>query len=405
MSHGIICLDIDGTLTHEIHQLDPKVVDHLKRLHDDGWLFAFITGRTFAWGYRTLASLPFPYYLAVMNGAIIVELPSKKILSTNYLSQDILVAMDEICSNEPTDYVIYGGMEHDDLCYYRSAHFEPDLKKYLKARSTELEETWIDVPTFEQLHIKEFPSIKCFGKWDSTSRIVEKIEHKLGLHVPLIRDPFNSEYYVAQATHPLVSKGHALSELKELLGIVGPVIAAGDDHNDRSMLRLADIKIAMANSPQELLEIADVIAPPATQQGIIKGLNEAIHLLSSRKLMHVKGIIGFEHYEIPCVIGVYPKERRVPQSIFVDLKVELDMSECVRSDKLQDTLDYVKLAAVCSDLAQNGNYQLIETYAYDVVQAFLQYPQVSWVWIKIKKPQGLASAMFTTIELEQYQGK
>ncbi len=65
----------------------------------------------------------------------------------------------------------------------------------------------------------------------------------------LIRDPFNEKYFVAQATHPEVSKGQALSDLKEFLSYSGRTIAAGDDYNDLSMLAKADIKGGHANSP------------------------------------------------------------------------------------------------------------------------------------------------------------
>jgi hypothetical protein len=42
-------------------------------------------------------------------------------------------------------------------------------------------------------------------------------------------------------------------------------------------------KVVMANAPTELLAVADIIAPPASQQGIIQGLAEAIKRLAHKR--------------------------------------------------------------------------------------------------------------------------
>lgn len=273
---GTIALDIDGTITVEHHTMPKEVAEYLASLVREGWRLIFITGRTFAWGHSVLQSLPIDFYFAVQNGAIILEMPSKKIISKKYLNQSILPKMDAICQNEPSDYVIYAGYERKDQCYYRPDRFSKELLHYLKKRIERLEESWQAVESFDHLPISDFPSVKCFGLKESAKRLAHSIEEKLSLHVPLIRDPFNENYFVAQATHPLVSKGQALLDLIAYTGDKGCMIAAGDDNNDQSMLEIADVKIVMETAPQSLLEMADVIAPSAKNLGIIKGLEKAI---------------------------------------------------------------------------------------------------------------------------------
>lgn len=126
------------------------------------------------------------------------------------------------------------------------------------------------------MELKEFPSLKCFGFHSSAVDLARKIETQLGLHVPLIRDPFDESYYVVQATHPQISKGQALKDFVQLNKNGGKIIAAGDDYNDRSMFAVADIAVVMATAPQEMLMEADIIAPPASEEGIIVGLEAAI---------------------------------------------------------------------------------------------------------------------------------
>jgi hydroxymethylpyrimidine pyrophosphatase-like HAD family hydrolase len=272
---GTIALDIDGTLTDSEH-LPLKVIDYLKSLADNGWRLMFITGRTFLTGHKTLQILPFTYYLAVQNGAIILEMPSCRIVSKKYLDRSIFTEMHEICLEEPSDFVVYSGFENDDLCYYRPRNFSPELMEYLHRRIATFKENWHPLESFDQLPVEFFPSIKCFGLYPSAKELSKRIEERLGLHVPLIRDPFAKDYYVVQATHPQISKGQALQDLIDITKERGKVIAAGDDYNDEPMLKIADVKIVMSTAPQDLLKKADIIAPAASETGIIVALETAI---------------------------------------------------------------------------------------------------------------------------------
>jgi HAD superfamily hydrolase (TIGR01484 family) len=280
---GIIALDIDGTLTAQTYHLPTNVADYLGGLLNKGWQIVFITGRPFKWGQATLAGLNFPHYLAVQNGAIILEMPSATVLARKYLDRSIFPAMDTVCKEEGTDFIIYAGFEYDDICYYRPKRFAPALLNYLEKRTKTLSENWVAVESYDAIELTSFPSIKCFGLCDKAVILADKIEKQVGLHVPLIRDPFDEQYYVAQATHADISKGHALTDLIALKNIQGNIIAAGDDLNDLSMLQVADCKIVMATAPEEMLRIADVGAPPAAEEGIISGLEQAIARIEKGK--------------------------------------------------------------------------------------------------------------------------
>lgn len=273
---GTIALDIDGTLTSDSKPIPLSVIKYLEGLVLKGWRLIFITGRTFTTGYRLLEPLSFPYYLAVQNGAIILEMPSRCIVTKKYLDRSIFPIMEEVCKDGPSDFVIYGGFEHDDVCYFRPKRFSAKLLKYLQERVLTFKENWRAFDNYDEMGLEKFPSIKCFGEYESAVELTNKIEERFKLHVPLIRDPFNESYYVVQATHPQISKGLALQDFIKLVSGQGKIIAAGDDYNDCSMFAVADVKIVMATAPQELLLEADIIAPPASEEGIIIGLEAAL---------------------------------------------------------------------------------------------------------------------------------
>lgn len=113
----------------------------------------------------------------------------------------------------------------------------------------------------------------------------------------------------------------------------------------------------------------------------------------------ILGSIGFENLRIRTIIGVGDEERLKEREIFIDIKVEGNFHRCVGTDHLNDTIDYVQLADFCSELIQRKKYRLIETLAYEVVEALLMKPSISKVSIRVKKPQALPNADFAIVEL------
>jgi len=280
---GLIALDIDGTTVPTGQKIALEVAQYLFHLVHDHWVILFVTGRSFEGVMNILGHLPFPHYLAVQNGALLLEMPSQNVLKRKYLDQTIFPKMEEICAEEPTDFVLISGFEHKDIVFYRPELFSEYLLKYVQARSHAFQETWISVKHFNEIDFGTFPSIKCFGSHPSAQKIASRIESELGLHAPLIRDPFDQTHYVVQATHASVSKGQSLQDLLKHLNKEGVVIAAGDDYNDCSMWEESDIRIVMQTAPEELLKQAHILAPPAEEKGIIVGLKQALKLAEEIK--------------------------------------------------------------------------------------------------------------------------
>ncbi len=117
--------------------------------------------------------------------------------------------------------------------------------------------------------------------------------------------------------------------------------------------------------------------------------------------MNVFGNVTIEHLKVPCIIGVNPHERLSLQHIYIDLKIEFDMSACIATDNLNDTIDYVKIAELCSEIAQKGQYKLLESYAYAVIDAIDQLYNPFRIEIQVKKPLALAHANYAIVELKR----
>lgn len=272
---GVIALDIDGTITHAIDDIAPEVIVYLGKLVAEGWQIGFITGRTFALAERVLRVLPFPYFLAVYNGALIIQMPTREVLQRQYLLREDLSSFEKISLEASNDCVVYAGWENEDRCYYRPAHFQSALLDYAQQRQTRKREPWVGVEAFASVPFLEFPSLKYFGCSPEIDLLCQRIEEQLGFHAPLCHDSSYKGYAIAQVTHPMANKGTALRNFAHRCQAT-VVIAAGDGGNDVSMLSVADIRVVMQNAPKALLQLADIVAPPAEVNGIIVGLEQAI---------------------------------------------------------------------------------------------------------------------------------
>lgn len=271
----LIALDIDGTLTSDLHALPQEVQSYLERLTQLGVIVVLITGRCFSLAYPPLANWKFPFLLAVHNGAVILQMPEKKIISEQYIDPTVIGALEEIVNDEETDFSLYTSIKNEDICYYRPLRYSSKLREYVDMRSKLCRENWVAVENYATLPLSSLAAIKFFGDKESSHRIKLQVENKLSLHIPVIRDPIDQRVYIAQATHPDIDKGTAVDRI--LNGEERFVIAAGDDLNDLPMLTRANLKIVMGTAPEELKRVADVVAKPAEELGIIEALENARH--------------------------------------------------------------------------------------------------------------------------------
>lgn len=111
------------------------------------------------------------------------------------------------------------------------------------------------------------------------------------------------------------------------------------------------------------------------------------------------GKIGFDHYQIDCIIGVHEEERKKNQTIYLDLRVEYDFSDAASGDDFKKTICYQMLGDLCKELSLKG-YRLLETFAYDLIQTLMNQYKIKWAFVRIKKPGALPLANYAVVELE-----
>lgn len=94
-------------------------------------------------------------------------------------------------------------------------------------------------------------------------------------------------------------------------------------------------------------------------------------------------IYGLEVYGFH---GALPEEREQGQPFLFDVTMSVHDAG-VRSDKLQDTVDYTLVAECVREIAGGARFNLIEALAASIADALLSRFDISRVRVRVRKPQ------------------
>ena len=92
---------------------------------------------------------------------------------------------------------------------------------------------------------------------------------------------------------------------------------------------------------------------------------------------------------VEAVIGTLPQERQQPQTLILNIEMELDLQPAGESDDLQYSVNYQEIEERIIHLAQSSQFFLLEKLAEETAKICLSYPLVQVTTISIAKPAAL----------------
>ena len=104
---------------------------------------------------------------------------------------------------------------------------------------------------------------------------------------------------------------------------------------------------------------------------------------------------------IDTVIGIWEWERKIRQTVAVDLEMSADIRKAAASDEVQDTLNYKKVAKRVQQFVSDSSYQLVETLAEKVAAVIIDEFDVDWVRVRVNKPGAIRGARDVGVDIER----
>jgi 7,8-dihydroneopterin aldolase/epimerase/oxygenase len=102
-----------------------------------------------------------------------------------------------------------------------------------------------------------------------------------------------------------------------------------------------------------------------------------------------------------CVIGFIDWERRVRQTVVLDIELPVDCRRASLTDDVADTLDYKKVAKRVLAYVAASEFKLVETLAHRVALLVLEEFAVEWVRITLNKPGAIRDSRDVGVVIER----
>lgn len=112
-------------------------------------------------------------------------------------------------------------------------------------------------------------------------------------------------------------------------------------------------------------------------------------------------IIYLNDLRIDTVIGIFDWERRVKQTISLDIEMATDIRKAASSDTIDDTLDYKSVAKRIITFVEQSEFQLVETLAERICEIILTEFNVPWVKLRLNKQGAVRGARDVGVLIER----
>lgn len=112
-------------------------------------------------------------------------------------------------------------------------------------------------------------------------------------------------------------------------------------------------------------------------------------------------IIFLSGLEIDTVIGIYDWERKIKQTVVLDIEMGFDIHNAAQTDDIEHALDYKKVSDRVVEFVENSKYLLVETLIEDTASMLRREFDIPWIRIMLNKRGAITRAKDVGIIIER----
>jgi len=102
---------------------------------------------------------------------------------------------------------------------------------------------------------------------------------------------------------------------------------------------------------------------------------------------------------IETTVGIWDWERKIKQTVSIDLEMGADIRRAAASDSIEDTLNYKSVAKRVQQFVGESGFQLVETMAEKIAETVLAEFDVPWIRVSVNKPGAIRGAKGVGIKI------
>ena len=112
-------------------------------------------------------------------------------------------------------------------------------------------------------------------------------------------------------------------------------------------------------------------------------------------------IVYISDLKVDTVIGIYDWERRIRQTVSLDLEMATDIRRAAASDQIDDALNYKAIGKRIIQYIEDSDFQLVETLAERVAELVRDEFGVTWLKLRLSKPGALRGSRDVGVIIER----
>ena len=96
--------------------------------------------------------------------------------------------------------------------------------------------------------------------------------------------------------------------------------------------------------------------------------------------------------KVETIIGIWDWERKIRQTVSIDLEMGADIRHAAATDSIDDTLNYKAVSKRVQQFVADSEFQLVETMAEKIAELVLQEFEIPWIQVRVSKPGAIRGA-------------
>lgn len=260
----LIALDLDGTLLNSQHQITDRARKAINAAQALGVRVLLATGKTYYSARQLVSELKLTTPSVFVQGTLIYN-PDGTIRHQVTLPPDVMRRIIPFAESRGACVSAYSG----ESVLLRRPDPRADLTRYHEPEPTVVGSLINAMNTY--------PINKLIIATDGpnqTKAMLWQAQQMLGTSVTLTMSAVQNQFEILPRD---VSKGRAVASVARELGIdLSHVMAIGDAENDREMLELVGMGIAMGNAPERLKAVARYVTTSNDEDGVAEALEKFV---------------------------------------------------------------------------------------------------------------------------------
>lgn len=104
---------------------------------------------------------------------------------------------------------------------------------------------------------------------------------------------------------------------------------------------------------------------------------------------------------VETIVGIWDWERKIRQTVSIDLEMAADIRSAAASDSIEDTLNYKLVSKRVQQFVAESSFQLIETLAQKIAEVVLAEFDMPWVEVRVSKPGAVRGAKDVGVKIRR----